>query len=143
MGAGASEMPQFPATTVVTPWLTFGAISGEESIRRSSCVCASMKPGAAIFPAASISFLPFSLTFPMRAIFPALTAISASKRGARVPSITVALRITRSSLSVNFRSLVDLRAERRITSAHFGVSRFTSAMNSSGVPPSGSVSSCL
>src|SRR5262245_31749847 len=100
-GAGASEMPQFPATTVVTPWLTFGAISGDESIRRSSCVCASMKPGAAILPAASISFLPFSLTFPMRAIFPARTAISAWKRGLRVPSITTALRMTRSSGSVN------------------------------------------
>ena len=58
-GAGASEMPQLPATTVVTPWLTFGAMSGDESISRSSCVCASMKPGAAILPVASISVLPF------------------------------------------------------------------------------------
>ena len=59
-GAGASEMPQLPATTVVTPWLTFGAMSGEESIRRSSCVCASMKPGETILPVASISCFAFA-----------------------------------------------------------------------------------
>ena len=41
--------------TVVTPWLALGAISGADSISRSSCVCASMKPGDRIFPAASIS----------------------------------------------------------------------------------------
>ena len=97
-GAGASEMPQLPATTVVTPWLTFGAMSGDESIRRSSCVCASMKPGATILPVR----VDLRLAFPLQRcrcaeIFPAETPMSAWKRGARVPSITVALRITRSN----------------------------------------------
>ena len=41
--------------TVVTPWLTFGVTSRSESSSRSSCVCASMKPGAAMRPDASIS----------------------------------------------------------------------------------------
>src|SRR5262249_59906764 len=36
-----------------------------------------------------------------------------------------------------------LAPERRTTSAHFGVSLRTNARNSSGVPPSTSVSSCL
>ena len=96
-GAGASGTPQFPATTVVTPWLTFGAMSGAESISRSSCVCASMKPGAAILPQASISISPFSFNFPIREIFPEETPTSAAKRGARVPSMTVALRMRRSN----------------------------------------------
>src|SRR5687767_6182024 len=98
-GAGASEMPQVPATTVVTPWLTFGAMSGAESIRQSSCVCASMKPGAAILPRALISFFAFSSTRPMAAILPSRIAMSPANRGARVPSITVASRMTR---SINF-----------------------------------------
>ena len=57
-GIGASEIPQFPATTVVMPWLTLGAMSGLDSSRRSSWVWASMKPGAAIRPPRSISVLP-------------------------------------------------------------------------------------
>ena len=97
-GAGASDTPQFPATTVVTPWLTLGAMSGAESISRSSCVCASMKPGAAILPEASISTFAFEFVRePMEKIFPEETPISASKRGARVPSISVALRISSSN----------------------------------------------
>ena len=56
-----------------------------------------MKPGETILPVASSSVLPFSVTLPMREIFPAETAMSAWKRGARVPSITVALRMTRSN----------------------------------------------
>ena len=64
-------------TTVVTPWLTFGAMSGDDSIRRSSCVCASMKPGAATLPLASISFAALGKSLPTAAIFPPCTAISA------------------------------------------------------------------
>ena len=87
-GTGASEMPQLPATTVVTPWLTFGAISGADSIRRSSCVCASMKPGATIFPPRRSRLLARApASSPMRAIGPPDTATSAANRGARVPSI--------------------------------------------------------
>ncbi|HXL76908.1 MAG TPA: hypothetical protein VN967_13735 [Burkholderiales bacterium] len=73
-------------------------MSGAESISRSSCVCASMKPGAAILPAASIYTCAFELIKePMEKIFPEETPISASKRGARVPSTTVAFRIRSSN----------------------------------------------
>ena len=94
---GARLTPQFPVTTVVTPWLTLADMSGEDSSNRSSWVCASINPGAAIFPPASISrsaFAPSSL--PTRAILPARTPISPSYRGARVPSIMTALRMMRS-----------------------------------------------
>ena len=54
-GRGASEMPQLPAITVVTPWLTrrHGAVG--QSMARSSWVWASMKPGASTRPRASTS----------------------------------------------------------------------------------------
>jgi len=77
-GAGASDTPQFPATTVVTPWLTLGAISGAESIRRSSWVCASMKPGATIRPEASSSVPARALSsLPIAAMRSPRTAMSA------------------------------------------------------------------
>src|SRR3954468_3687003 len=101
LGGGASEMPQLPPITVVTPWLTLGSMSGCESIRRSSCVCASMKPGATILPPASSSSFALPFSFPIAAILPPLTARSASKRSARVPSMTVPLRISRSQCSGN------------------------------------------
>ena len=79
LGAGASEQPQLPATTVVTPWLTFGAMSGAESMRRSSCVWASMNPGATMRPLASSSTSACAPSSrPMAAMRPLLTAMSAS-----------------------------------------------------------------
>jgi hypothetical protein len=54
-GECARLIPQLPATTVVTPWLAFGAMSGLDNSMRSSWVCASMKPGAAIRPDPSTS----------------------------------------------------------------------------------------
>ncbi len=96
-GAGASDTPQLPTITVVTPWLTLGAIAGADSINLSSWVCASMKPGAAMRPVASISCSPRSPSSrPRAAILPPRMPMSAWKRGARVPSMTVALRIRRS-----------------------------------------------
>jgi hypothetical protein len=76
-GAGASEQPQLPAITVVTPWLTFGSISGDDSISRSSCVCESMKPGAATLPLASISTSAGVSSLPIAAILPPATPMSA------------------------------------------------------------------
>ena len=77
-GAGASEQPQLPAITVVTPWLTFGAMSGAESISRSSCVCESMNPGDATLFAASISTSAVAASsLPIAAIFPPSTPMSA------------------------------------------------------------------
>ena len=53
-------MPQLPTTTVVTPWLTFIAMSGVFRRARSSWVWTSMKPGATTLPAASITVWPGS-----------------------------------------------------------------------------------
>jgi hypothetical protein len=78
-GAGecARLMPQLPVMTVVTPWLTFGVTSRSESSRRSSCVCASMNPGAAISPVASTSISALAASScPIFAILPLRTPIS-------------------------------------------------------------------
>src|SRR5258706_2678308 len=105
-GIGDNEMPQLPATTVVTPWLTFGAIPPADNINRSSCVCASMKPGAATFPDASTSTSALAPSRrPIFAMRSPRTPMSPSKRAAPLPSMMVALRISKSncSLMVSFR----------------------------------------
>ena len=49
-------MPQLPTTTVVTPCdILHSMHSGPHSTARSSCVWASMKPGASALPVATIS----------------------------------------------------------------------------------------
>ena len=48
--SGARLMPQLPATTVVTPWVTLSVMSGCDSSAWSSWVCESMKPGATMRP---------------------------------------------------------------------------------------------
>ena len=49
-------MPQLPTTTVVTPCdILHSMHAGPHSTARSSCVCASMKPGASALPVATIS----------------------------------------------------------------------------------------
>src|SRR5450830_986483 len=99
-GIGASDTPQLPPMMVVTPWLTLGAMSGLDSMRRSSWVCASMKPGAAMRPARSISTSPRSFErSPIRAMRSPRTPISPVKRGAPVPSTMLALRIRMSKFS--------------------------------------------
>ena len=50
----SAELPQLPATIVVTPMRTKFSASGWPS-RSSACVCTSMKPGATIRPAASMT----------------------------------------------------------------------------------------
>ncbi len=93
-------MPQLPTTTVVTPWLIFGSMSGPSITARSSWVCTSMKPGATTRPATSMlsfarsaAMLPVGATAAMRS--PRM-ATSAWMRGAPEPSITVPLRSRRS-----------------------------------------------
>src|SRR5437870_2624780 len=83
-------MPQFPTTTVVTPWLIFGSISGCASTIRSSCVWTSMKPGATMQPLASTTAAPTAgRSAPMAAIRSPSISTSAVLRGAPVPSTTV------------------------------------------------------
>ena len=53
--SGARLMPQLPTMTVVTPCVIFGSILGSASTIWSSCVWTSMKPGATISPATSIT----------------------------------------------------------------------------------------
>ena len=80
--SGARLMPQLPVITVVTPWLAFAAMSGVASSARSSCVCTSIKPGATIMPATSISRAPAVLaTSPIAAMRSPATATSARNRG--------------------------------------------------------------
>jgi hypothetical protein len=91
-------MPQLPATTVVTPCDTLKLMSGCASSAWSSCVCASMKPGATMRPRASSErAVERPSRSPTAAMRPPAMPTSASKRGARVPSTTVPPRISRSN----------------------------------------------
>ena len=95
---GARLTPQFPATRVVTPWLTLGVRSGMERSARSSCVCASTKPGATMRSVASISRArPPSWTLPTATMRSAAMPTSARRRAAPVPSIRRPLRMTSST----------------------------------------------
>ena len=44
--AGATENPQLPTTSVVTPWRIFPSARGFKGSVKSECVWMSMKPGA-------------------------------------------------------------------------------------------------
>jgi hypothetical protein len=95
--SGAALMPQLPATTVVTPCETLKGICACDSTAWSSCVCESMKPGATMRPvASSVRSAVWPASWPMAAMRPSTMPMSASKRGALVPSITVPPRISRS-----------------------------------------------
>src|SRR5262249_11299980 len=88
----------FPATTVVTPWLTFGVMSGIDRSARSSCVWASTKPGATMRSVASISRARgLRLTSPTATIRSAAMPTSTRRRGAPVPSTRRPLRMTSST----------------------------------------------
>ena len=52
---GYGEMPQFPTTSVVTPWYTLLSPPGSSRSVLSECECMSMKPGATICPDASMT----------------------------------------------------------------------------------------
>ena len=98
MRTGERLMPQLPTTTVVTPCdILHSMHSGPHSTARSSCVCASMKPGATALPVATISRSPVeALRSPTATMRSPVTPISAWKRGLPVPSKTVASRMIRS-----------------------------------------------
>src|SRR5690606_15475905 len=104
--SGASEMPQLPVTTVVTPWLVFAAISPASSAR-SSWVCTSMNPGASARPCASITSRPcHPRKSPITVICPSVTARSPTVGGVPLPSNSSARWINRSQVdgSVMLRS---------------------------------------
>src|SRR5260221_5198264 len=99
--SGASLRPQFPAITVVTPWLIFGVMPSADNRAPSSWVCASMNPGARILPPTSMSLAAAAdRKLPMAAILPASTATSPAKRAAPVPSMMIPLRRMRSCFIV-------------------------------------------
>ncbi len=84
----SADDPQLPATIVVTPMRTKFSARGV-SARSSACVWTSMKPGATINPAASMtSAASRRASVPIAAIFPLVIATSARRRGAPVPSTT-------------------------------------------------------
>ena len=91
-------MPQLPTTTVVTPCDSLHSMqAGPHSTARSSCVCASMKPGASAIPSASISRSAAAAPrSPTATILSSVTPTSALKRGLPRPSNTVASRMIRS-----------------------------------------------
>ena len=82
---GASEMPQLPVTTVVMPCDTLGRHSGSRSTIASSCVCASMKPGA--------------ITFARQSITSTSASVSPSGKRPRRPSPSARMRSPCSSTS--------------------------------------------
>ena len=89
-------MPQLPATTLVTPWDTFIAMSGVASTALSSWVWSSMKPGATARPeASSVSSARQAVRSPIAAMRSPSTAMSPLRAGAPVPSIRRAPRISR------------------------------------------------
>src|SRR5271166_1502878 len=101
--SGARLIPQFPVTTVVTPWLALAAIAGVANSARSSWVCTSIKPGATILPAASISRAPAArATTPTAATRSPVMATSARRRGPPRPSITSPPRRIQSVMSPPF-----------------------------------------
>ena len=52
--SGAGLNPQFPTTSVVTPWWILLSPPGQRKSERSEWVCMSMKPGQTTRPRASI-----------------------------------------------------------------------------------------
>src|SRR5215831_10545465 len=115
--SGARLTPQFPVTTVVTPWLVLAPIAGVANSARSSWVCTSIKPGATILPATSISrALSAWATTPTAATRSPVMATSARRRGPPRPSITSPPRKIQSVISCPFGEyaiLADLLLETR------------------------------
>ena len=102
MRTGESEMPQLPTTTVVTPWdILHSMQDGPHSTARSSWVWASMKPGATALPVAITSrSAAMPLRSPTATMRSPVTPMSARKRGAPVPSNTIASRMIMSQRNV-------------------------------------------
>ncbi len=99
LATGAKVTPQFPKTTEVTPCQHEELAIGSQASWASKWVCTSTKPGVTILPSASISFFPFSSTFPISTIRSSFTATSAVKAWEPVPSMTEPPLITKSNVT--------------------------------------------
>src|SRR6266851_3191756 len=110
---GASENPQLPITTEVTPCQHEHVPSASQKTCASICVCASTSPGATICPSASIVSRALSRIFPIAAILSPSIATSALKRGMPLPSTIVPLRIIRSYMATPFAGSRQRRANGR------------------------------
>ncbi len=98
---GASENPQCPTTSVVTPCRILLSARGAYGSVKSECVLMSMKPGATISPCASTTRRAGpECRGVMAAIRPSRTARSARTGSAPVPSRIMPPRMTRSSMFV-------------------------------------------
>ena len=87
---GATPPPQFPTTTVVTPWRTALWASGKARSVKSACVCRSTKPGATTSPSASSTRAPGEgPSVPSASTRPSRTRTSARRACPPVPSTTV------------------------------------------------------
>ena len=87
--AGATEKPQLPTTSSVTPWRIFDSARGLSGSVKSECVWMSMNPGATTWPRASITrWAGRAERGSTAAMRPARTATSASRPGPPLPSIT-------------------------------------------------------
>ena len=75
--AGATENPQLPRTTVVTPCQLAGDAVGSKWSWASKCVCRSTNPGATTRPVASMTSAPDTGTRPTALIRPSVTSTSA------------------------------------------------------------------
>ena len=88
-GPAPPRTPQWPMTSVVTPWRTLLSAWGMRARVKSEWVLMSMKPGATTRPLASIMRAPAAvMSPPMAAMRPSLNATSARRPGAPVPSMT-------------------------------------------------------
>src|SRR5215470_4037195 len=98
---GATENPQLPTTSSVTPCRIFDSARGLSGKVKSECVWMSMNPGATTCPRASITRraarAELGSTATMR---PSSTATSASRPGPPLPSITWPRRISKSSIAL-------------------------------------------
>src|SRR5580700_8313612 len=112
--SGASESEQLPGTTEVIPCSSAGFAAPSQSSWTSKCVCGSMKPGATTWPLASITRLASPRSAPTAAMRPALTATSAAKAGAPVPSTTRPPLISRSYIRKSLRNLAPGAADQAV-----------------------------
>src|SRR5438046_1284359 len=87
--AGATEKPQLPTTSSVTPWRIFDSARGLMGSVKSEWVWMSMKPGATTCPRASTTrWAGRAERGSIATMRPALTLTSASRPGAPGPSIS-------------------------------------------------------
>ena len=98
---GNGAKPQFPPTSVVTPWEIRLSPRGKVGSEKSECVWASMKPGARHrSPASSSRVARAPFKSPMAAMRPSRIPTSPRNQGVPEPSMILACPIRQSSISV-------------------------------------------